>query len=98
LVVVPLALAIILFLLFLAFGDLSPALVMFLNVPFAVTGSVAALAFRDPGGAIFRSCRARVYYPWVLADSIVITDIRAGKQPQREWDRGVNARRKSPTA
>lgn len=46
LVVVPLALALILFLLFLAFEALVPALVIFLNVPFAVTGGVAALALR----------------------------------------------------
>lgn len=45
-VVVPLALAMILFLLFLAFGEMAPALVIFLNVPFAVTGGVAALALR----------------------------------------------------
>ena len=46
LVVVPLALALILFLLFLAFQALLPALMIFLNVPFAITGGVAALALR----------------------------------------------------
>jgi heavy metal efflux system protein len=45
-VAVPVALALILFLLYLAFGELVPALVIFLNVPFAVTGGVAALALR----------------------------------------------------
>jgi cobalt-zinc-cadmium resistance protein CzcA len=45
-VVVPLALALILFLLFLAFGELLPALLIFLEVPFAITGGVAALALR----------------------------------------------------
>ncbi len=45
-VVLPLALALILFLLYLAFGEMVPALVIFLNVPFAVTGGVAALALR----------------------------------------------------
>jgi cobalt-zinc-cadmium resistance protein CzcA len=45
-VVVPLALALILFLLFLAFGELPPALLIFLEVPFAITGGVAALALR----------------------------------------------------
>jgi cobalt-zinc-cadmium resistance protein CzcA len=45
-VAVPAALALILFLLYLAFGELVPALVIFLNVPFAVTGGVAALAIR----------------------------------------------------
>jgi cobalt-zinc-cadmium resistance protein CzcA len=46
LVVVPIALGLILFLLYLAFGEVSPALLIFLNVPFAVTGGVAALALR----------------------------------------------------
>jgi cobalt-zinc-cadmium resistance protein CzcA len=46
LVVVPLALGLILFLLFLAFGAVTPALLIFLNVPFAITGGVAALALR----------------------------------------------------
>ncbi len=46
LLVVPLALAMILFLLFLAFGELSPALLIFLDVPFAVTGGVGALLAR----------------------------------------------------
>ena len=46
LVAVPAALALILFLLFLAFGEMVPALVIFLNVPFAITGGVAALALR----------------------------------------------------
>jgi len=45
-VVVPLALALILFLLYLAFRDLGPALLIFLNVPFAITGGVAALLIR----------------------------------------------------
>ena len=46
LVVVPAALALILLLLYLAFHELSPALLIFLNVPFAITGGVAALALR----------------------------------------------------
>jgi heavy metal efflux system protein len=46
LVVVPLALASILFLLWFAFRELSPALLIFLDVPFAVTGGVAALLLR----------------------------------------------------
>ena len=46
LVVVPLALGLILFLLITAFGELSPAILIFLNVPFAITGGVAALAIR----------------------------------------------------
>lgn len=46
LVVIPLALALILFLLFLAFEEVIPAIIIFLNVPFAVTGGIAALAVR----------------------------------------------------
>lgn len=46
LVVVPLALAMIVFLLYLSMGELLPALLIFLNIPFAVTGGVAALALR----------------------------------------------------
>jgi cobalt-zinc-cadmium resistance protein CzcA len=46
-IVVPLALALILFLLWMAFRSLSSALVIFLNVPFAVIGGVAALYIRD---------------------------------------------------
>ncbi len=46
LLVVPLALALILLLLYMAFRELSPALLIFLNVPFAITGGVAALLLR----------------------------------------------------
>ena len=46
LLVVPLALALILFLLWFAFRELSPALLIFLDVPFAITGGVAALLLR----------------------------------------------------
>ena len=45
-VVVPLALALILFVLWLAFHELVPALLIFLDVPFAITGGVAALLLR----------------------------------------------------
>jgi heavy metal efflux system protein len=47
LIVVPLALALILFLLWLAFRSVRTALLIFLNVPFAVIGGVAALYLRD---------------------------------------------------
>jgi heavy metal efflux system protein len=46
LVAVPVALFLILFLLYLAFKEVTPALLIFLNVPFAITGGVAALALR----------------------------------------------------
>ncbi|HET7789136.1 MAG TPA: CusA/CzcA family heavy metal efflux RND transporter [Myxococcales bacterium] len=46
LLVVPLALALILLLLYMAFKELSPAVIIFLNVPFAITGGVAALLLR----------------------------------------------------
>jgi cobalt-zinc-cadmium resistance protein CzcA len=45
--VVPVALFLIVFVLYLAFRDLTPALVIFLAVPFAITGGVAALAVRQ---------------------------------------------------
>jgi cobalt-zinc-cadmium resistance protein CzcA len=45
-VVVPLALALILAMLYFAFGALSPALLIFLNVPFAAVGGVFALLAR----------------------------------------------------
>jgi cobalt-zinc-cadmium resistance protein CzcA len=45
-VVVPVALALILFLLWMAFQSLSPALLIFLNIPFAIVGGVAALWLR----------------------------------------------------
>jgi cobalt-zinc-cadmium resistance protein CzcA len=45
--VVPIALGLILFLLWLAFGSRRLALLIFLNVPFAVIGGVAALLLRD---------------------------------------------------
>ncbi len=45
--VVPLALALILFCLWLSFRSLSAALLIFLNVPFAVVGGVVALFVRD---------------------------------------------------
>jgi cobalt-zinc-cadmium resistance protein CzcA len=46
-IVVPLALALILFLLWLAFRSVRTALLIFMNVPFAVLGGVAALYLRD---------------------------------------------------
>jgi cobalt-zinc-cadmium resistance protein CzcA len=46
-IVVPLALALILFLLWMAFRSLRTALVIFLNVPFAIVGGVVALWLRD---------------------------------------------------
>lgn len=46
-VVVPMALALILVLLVATFGDMRPALLIFSNVPMAITGGVAALALRD---------------------------------------------------
>ena len=46
LVVVPLTLCLILFLLWLAFGQVTPALMIFLNVPFAITGGVLFLYLR----------------------------------------------------
>jgi len=46
-VVVPLALALILFLLWLAFDSMRAALIIFLNVPFAIAGGAAALWARD---------------------------------------------------
>jgi len=45
-IVVPLALALILFLLWLAFGKMRPALLVFTNVPFAAVGGVLALWLR----------------------------------------------------
>jgi cobalt-zinc-cadmium resistance protein CzcA len=46
-VVVPLALSLILFLLWLAFRSVRPAALIFLNVPFAIVGGVVALWVRD---------------------------------------------------
>ncbi|HVV48650.1 MAG TPA: CusA/CzcA family heavy metal efflux RND transporter [Polyangia bacterium] len=46
-VVVPLALGLILFLLWLAFGQMKPALLVFANVPFAAVGGIVALWARD---------------------------------------------------
>jgi cobalt-zinc-cadmium resistance protein CzcA len=46
-IVVPLALALIVFLLWLAFGAMRPALLVFVNVPFAAVGGVLALWVRD---------------------------------------------------
>ena len=45
-VVVPLTLAVVLVLLYLAFGSIRPALLIFVNVPAAATGGIAALALR----------------------------------------------------
>jgi cobalt-zinc-cadmium resistance protein CzcA len=45
-VVVPLALALVMGLLFLTFRELRPALLIFVNVPFAAVGGVLALALR----------------------------------------------------
>jgi cobalt-zinc-cadmium resistance protein CzcA len=45
-IVVPLALGLILFLLWLAFGKMKPALLVFVNVPFAAVGGILALWLR----------------------------------------------------
>jgi cobalt-zinc-cadmium resistance protein CzcA len=45
-VAVPAALALIFVLLFMAFGELKPSLLIYLNVPFAAVGGIAALALR----------------------------------------------------
>ncbi|MBN8613325.1 MAG: efflux RND transporter permease subunit [Deltaproteobacteria bacterium] len=45
-VAVPAALALIFLLLYMAFGELKPALLIYLNVPFAAVGGVVALALR----------------------------------------------------
>jgi heavy metal efflux system protein len=45
-VVVPLTLILILFLLWLAFGELTPALLIFLNIPFSITGGILSLYIR----------------------------------------------------
>lgn len=47
LLVVPLALGLILFLLWLALGRLKPALLVFFNLPFAVSGGILALGLRQ---------------------------------------------------
>jgi len=46
LIVVPVTLCVILFILWIAFGEISSALIIFLNVPFAITGGVVALFVR----------------------------------------------------
>jgi cobalt-zinc-cadmium resistance protein CzcA len=46
-IVVPLALGLIVFLLWLAFGEVKPALLVFANIPFAAVGGVLALWLRD---------------------------------------------------
>jgi cobalt-zinc-cadmium resistance protein CzcA len=45
-IVVPLTLILILFLLWLAFGELTPALLIFLNIPFSITGGILSLFIR----------------------------------------------------
>jgi len=45
--VVPMALLLIFVLLYMAYGSARPALIIYLNVPFAATGGVAALLLRD---------------------------------------------------
>ena len=46
-IVVPLALALIVFMLWMAFHALKPAILIFINIPFAIVGGVAALWIRD---------------------------------------------------
>jgi cobalt-zinc-cadmium resistance protein CzcA len=46
-VVVPIALALILFMLWTAFGEMRPALLIFLNVPFAIVGGIYAIWLRS---------------------------------------------------
>jgi heavy metal efflux system protein len=45
-IVVPITLILILFLLWLAFGEITPALLIFLNIPFSITGGILSLYFR----------------------------------------------------
>ncbi|MBE7412931.1 MAG: CusA/CzcA family heavy metal efflux RND transporter [Leptospiraceae bacterium] len=46
LIIVPLTLIVILFVLWVAFGEMKPAWIIFLNVPFAITGGVISLYIR----------------------------------------------------
>ncbi len=46
-VAVPVALALILLLLYMAFGEMKASLLIFMNVPFATVGGIAALGIRD---------------------------------------------------
>jgi cobalt-zinc-cadmium resistance protein CzcA len=95
LVVVPLALALILFLLFLAFQALVPALVIFLNVPFAVTGGVAALALRGLPFSVSAAIGFIALFGVAVLNGVVLLSVAHRRQSEGESpaDAGFHAAR-----
>jgi cobalt-zinc-cadmium resistance protein CzcA len=86
LLVVPLALALILLLLYMAFQELSPALLIFLNVPFAITGGVAALLLRGLPFSISAGVGFIALFGVAVLNGLVLLSVA-----HRHEERGVDA-------
>jgi cobalt-zinc-cadmium resistance protein CzcA len=100
-VVVPLALALILGMLYFTFGALTPALLIFLNVPFAAVGGVFALAARGLPFSISAAVGFIALFGVAVLNGVVLmTQIqdfeRGGDLETREVLRRACARRMRP--
>ena len=94
---VPLALALIFVLLFMAFGELKPALLIYLNVPFAAVGGVFALALRGMPLSISAAIGfIALFGVAVLNGVVLLTTIAAkrnkGRTPQEAAKEGATHR------
>jgi cobalt-zinc-cadmium resistance protein CzcA len=94
---VPLALGLIFVLLYMAFGQLEPALIVFLNVPFAAVGGVFLLALRGMPFSISAAIGfIALFGVAVLNGVVLLTTIKklrgAGKPPREAAREGAESR------
>jgi cobalt-zinc-cadmium resistance protein CzcA len=87
--VVPLALALILFLLWTALGRMRAALIIFLNVPFAIVGGVMALWLRDLPFSISAGVGFIALFGVAVLNGLVLVSFAS-----RLEDEGIDPRRR----
>jgi heavy metal efflux system protein len=91
-VVVPLALGLIVFFLWLAFGKLTPALLVFANVPFAAVGGVLALWLRDIPFSISAGVRFIALFGVAVLNGLVLVSFALHVQGEGALPREAIAR------
>lgn len=96
-VAVPLALALIFLLLYMAFGELKPALLIYLNVPFAAVGGVVLLAIRGMPFSISAAIGfIALFGIAVLNGLVLLTTVRSlreqGRTPSEAAQEGAESR------
>jgi cobalt-zinc-cadmium resistance protein CzcA len=85
LVVVPLALSLILFLLWLAFGKVRPAALIFLNIPFAIIGGVVALWVRSIPFSISAGVGFIALFGVAVLNGLVLISFARQLEEQGTW-------------